>query len=355
MISAPSPVAPSARRFLRPAGSIFATLEAGRRNHNDIRLPKEAWNTCLDLARLHGNVQNRGWQRATEHIERRLASSLESLIYAVRDSARSCSCDTHGPARTSLRSLVEDLSTLTAEFDEVEFDLREKRLWVVTDPIELEGLALGRVRIVLRWARLGENRPYFLEAIDPNEAAGDASVTHPHIRDEALCEGEGKAAIRAALEEGRLFDFFLLVRQILETYNSSSAYVRIEDWVGVKCVDCGSTTDHEDASTCERCESDLCCDCVSNCSGCGRSSCSECRSSCHGCESDYCRRCLNDCDACGDAFCSSCLTDGLCETCRETSEEPDEDLEPVAAEATTTIPTDPQIHADGVGEVSLSA
>lgn len=355
MISTVSPVAASARRFLRPAGSILATLEAGPRSSSNIQLPQEAWNTCLALGRLHGNVQNRGWRSATEHIERRLASSLESLIYAVRDSARSCSCDSHGPARTTLRSLVEDLSALTSEFDEVDFDLREKRLWVVTDPIELEGLALGRFRIVLRWARLGEIRPYFLEAIDPNESAGDASVTHPHVRDEALCEGDGKAAIRAALEEGRLFDFFMLVRQILETYNSSSAYVRIEDWVGVKCVDCGSTADREEASSCERCDSDLCSDCVSSCSACGRSSCSECQSHCQGCESDFCRRCLNDCDGCGDTFCSSCLTDGMCDTCRQTSEEPDEDLEPVAAEATTIAPTDPQVHADGMGQVDLHA
>lgn len=355
MISAHSLVDSSARRFLRPAGSILATLEAERRSSNNIRLPQQAWHQCLDLARLYDDVQNRGWRTATEHIERRLASALESLIYAVRDSARSCSCDAHGPASASLRSLVEDLSALTSEFDEVEFDLREKRLWVVTDSIELKGLALGRFRIVLRWARLGENRPYFLEAVDSNEAAGDSSVTHPHVRDDALCEGEGKAAIRAALEEGRLFDFFLLVRQILETYNSSSAYVRIEDWVGVQCVDCGSTTDHEDASTCERCESELCSECVSSCSDCGQSSCSECRSSCQDCESDFCRRCLNDCDACGDVFCSSCLTDGLCDTCRETSEQPDEDMEPVAAEATTTIRTDPQIHADGVGEVGIFA
>jgi hypothetical protein len=355
MISAPSPVAASARRFLRPAGSILATLEVIRRCPTVISLPQHAWNLCRELVRLHSDVQARGWRTATEHVERRIAGSLESLINEARHSARSCSSDSHLHVRTSLRTLVDDLSALTAEFDEVEFDLRKKRLWVETDPIELEGLALGRFRIVLRWSRLGENRPYFLEALDPNEAAGDSSVTHPHVRDDALCEGDGKAAIRAALEEGRLFDFFLLVRQILETYNSSSAYVRIEDWVGVKCVDCGSTTDREEASSCERCDSDLCSDCMSSCSDCGRSSCSECQSHCQGCECDFCRRCLNDCDGCGDAFCINCLTDGMCDTCLETSEEPDEDLEPVAAEATTIAPPDPQVHADGVGQVSLSA
>lgn len=355
MISAVTAGAPAAHRFLRPASSILAMLQAVRREPKAIQLPQHAWNTCLDLARLRSDVQERGWRTATEHAGRRLESSLESLIYAVRDSARDCSRDSPPPIRTSLRSLVDDLVALAAEFDTVEFDLRERRLWVETDPIELEGLALGRFRITLRWSRLGENRPYVVQALDANEAAGDASVVHPHVRDDALCEGDGKAAIRAALETGRLFDFFVLVRQILETYNADSAYVRIEDWVGVKCIDCGSTTDREEANSCERCASDLCSDCTSNCSDCGRTSCNECCRHCHDCESEFCRRCLNDCDDCGDAFCASCLTDGMCSACRETLEETDEDLEPVAAEATTTPATDAPVHTDGVGEVGVLA
>lgn len=355
MISAVTSLPRDSRRFLRPARSILAQLEVIGKTPTPVQLPQEAWDSCVDLLRLHSEARERRWRIATDHLERRLAGSLDSLIYAVRDSARAFTGDTRHRACPALRSLFADITALTGEFDEVEFDLREKRLWVVTDPIELDGLALGRFRIVLLWARLGENRPYYLEALDPNEASCDSSVIHPHVRDDALCEGDGKSAIRAALESGRVFDFFLLVRQILETYNSASAYVRIEDWVGVKCVDCGSTTDREEAYTCERCDSDLCADCTSSCSDCGRSSCSECRSHCHGCESDFCRRCLNDCEDCGDAFCSSCLTDGICDPCRETSEEPDEDLEPVAAEAATIASTDPQVHADGVGEVGLFA
>lgn len=355
MIRANKTDMPSSRRFIRAATMIMTALDAGRRSDVQVRLPLEAWKTCEAIVRLRDEVRSRGWSRAAGHVERRLASSLESLSYAIRDVTRQCSGAFYLPVRPSLRSLVDDLSAMETEFDEVEFDLREKRLSVVTEPIELDKLALGRFRIVLRWSQLGENRSYVVEAIDGNEAAGDSSVTHPHVRDDALCEGDGKAAIRAALEEGRLFDFFLLVRQILETYNASSAYVRIEDWVGVRCVDCGSTVDREDSSSCERCESELCSDCVSSCSDCGRSSCSECQRLCHGCENDFCRRCLNDCDACGDAFCGSCLTDGICDNCRETSEEPDEDLEPVAAEATTTAPTEAEVHADGVGKTGLSA
>ncbi|MBA4017585.1 MAG: hypothetical protein C0483_10470 [Pirellula sp.] len=250
---------------------------------------------------------------------------------------------------------MDDLTALETEFNEVEVDLRKKQLSVTTDSIELEGVSLGQFVIRLNWSHLGENRPYEVEAVEPNPAAGDSSVTHPHVHGNALCEGDGKFAIRSALEAGRLLDFFLLVRQILETYNPSSAYVRIKDWEGVSCVDCGCTTDRDESSSCERCESDLCSDCVSNCSDCGRSSCSECRSVCHGCDADYCRRCLNDCDACGDAFCGECLTDGQCDNCRETLEEPDETLEPEVAKAAAPVTTDAEVHADGVGEVGLPA
>ena len=32
--------------------------------------------------------------------------------------------------------------------------------------------------------------------------------------------------------DGRLFDFFVIVRQVLNTYNPHSAYISLEDWDG---------------------------------------------------------------------------------------------------------------------------
>jgi hypothetical protein len=350
-----APTVERRRKFMRPAASLMAALDAGRAQSAPVRLPGMSWNECTELVELYDKVRERGWNTAAEHVRRRLASSLETLFHEVRQSMKHCADQSAVAARPSLRSVVDDLGALEGEFDEVEFDLRTRELAVVTDPIELEEVALGRFRIRLRWRRLGESRPYVIEALDPNPAATDSGVTHPHVHDEALCEGDGKAAIRAALEEGRFFDFFLLVRQILETYNSSSAYVRLSEWAGVSCTDCGSTTDRDEACYCERCESDLCNDCASCCGDCGRTSCSDCRTFCQGCDDFYCRGCLNACDACGESFCSQCLTDGLCETCRENLEEPDDDLEPEASETTAPDATDAEVCADGVGEVGLPA
>lgn len=343
------------RRYLRPAAAILGALDSERSGDSSLWLPFMTWNECDEVAQLYETVRARGWNTAAKHIRRRLAGSLETLFHEIRQAMKRCADQPSATTRSSLRSVVDDLAALETEFDEIEFDLRSKHLCVVTAPIELDELPLGRFQIRLRWGRLAESRPYVVEALDPNPAATDSSVTHPHIRDDALCEGDGKAAIRAALNEGRLFDFFLLVRQILETYNSSSAYVRIREWSGVNCVDCGSTIDPDDASYCERCESDVCSDCVFCCGDCGRTSCSECRTSCQACSSDYCRNCLNDCEACGESFCSECLTDGLCESCRETLEEPEDVLEPEATQTTATDAADAEVCADGVGEAGLPA
>lgn len=350
-----APAVDQRRRYLRPAAAILAALEAGRSGDSYLRLPSMTWNECADVAQLYETVRARGWNTAAEHVRRRLAGSLETLFHEIRQAMKRCADQQNSTAHSSLRSVIDDLTALETEFDEVGFDLRSRHLWVVTDPIELDELSLGRFQIRLRWGRLAESRPYVVEALDPNPAATDSSVTHPHIRDDVLCEGDGKAAIRAALEEGRLIDFFLLVRQILETYNSSSAYVRIREWSGVSCVDCGSTTDPDEASYCERCESDLCSDCVSCCGDCGRTSCSECRTSCQGCSSDYCRSCLNDCEACGESFCSECLTDGMCESCRETLEDSEDVLEPETTEAVSTDAADAEVCAHSVGEAGLPA
>ena len=39
--------------------------------------------------------------------------------------------------------------------------------------------------------------------LDANPADANHSVTHPHVQDEAVCEGEGRQPVRRALEQGR--------------------------------------------------------------------------------------------------------------------------------------------------------
>jgi len=118
---------------------------------------------------------------------------------------------------------------LPEEFEEVSIDLDEHALSVTTDCIVLEYMSFGRFEIRLDWRRLGDAQPYRVVALDSNPAAKSEDITHSHVQDEQACEGEGRAAIRAALAECRLYDFYLLVSQLLHTYGRGSAYVELDD------------------------------------------------------------------------------------------------------------------------------
>src|SRR5690606_18801456 len=98
----------------------------------------------------------------------------------------------------------------------------------------------------------------------------------PHVQDEGLCEGEGRQTLRSALEQGRLFEFFLVVERILNTYNAGSAYVSLDEWNGVSCDDCGRTTNEDDSVSCQECGTCSCDDCYRYCESCSESFCAGC-------------------------------------------------------------------------------
>jgi hypothetical protein len=139
-----------------------------------------------------------------------------------------------------------------------------------------------------------------------NPAATNDSVTHPHVDGEALCEGEGRQPIRRALEQGRLLDFFVIIANLLRTYNSDSPYVSLSDWHGVECFDCGTTVCDDERWTCEKCDTTVCGECYSNCPECDGIFCDACVTRCEGCDENHCsarrakklRRPLNAGDSC---------------------------------------------------------
>jgi hypothetical protein len=182
----------------------------------------------------------------------------------------------------------------------------------------LEDVHLGNFEIRLDWGDLGRHQPYRVVALDPHPAARREDVTHPHVQEGSLCEGEGSLAIRAALAECRLHDFFLLVSQLLHTYGRGSAYVELDNWFGVPCDDCGDSLDEDERYYCHRCEATLCGNCSVSCQGCDDSYCSGCISTCAACDSDYCTACLDTCPVCKKRFCENCLEEGgLCRSCHE--------------------------------------
>lgn len=239
---------------------------------------------------------------------------------------------TEGPQKEApkLSMLVEELKALQEEFGNIGYDKGTNTISVETDPITLEYIALGPFSIQLeldKFRGLHTDRPYRVVALDPNPAATDDSVTHPHISGERVCEGDGAAAIRACLEQGRLSDFFTMVRSILTTYNQDSPYVALDSWDGTPCYDCGYSMNSHDTYYCHNCDHDFCSDCSTYCRHCDQTVCICCCGLCSYCEEYACTNCMSECSDCEEMYCQSCLEDDLCPTCKEEKEKTNEEQE----------------------------
>jgi hypothetical protein len=216
-----------------------------------------------------------------------------------------------------------------------------------TSSITLEAVKLGRFRINLNM----DTHEYRVVALSANPARSDDTVTHPHVRNNVLCEGESSITLKKALNEGRYFDFFTIIERLLKTYNNSSPFVSLENWYeeseedSISCADCGYTVSEEEAYYCDSCDCSYCSDCIRSCSICEDAyRCSECMCDCEICNNTVCSRCAvenacNDdecgivicdscqleCGNCGKDFCKHCLNDGMCKSCQELINEQQEE------------------------------
>ncbi len=227
------------------------------------------------------------------------------------------------PQVPKLSALFAELKAVEAEFGGIQYQTDERAVSVITESITLEGIYLGPFRIALFWDLVPElfsRHVYAVYAADPNPATTDNSVTHPHINGDTLCEGEGHAAIQAALETGRLLDFFTMIRSILTTYNPDSAYVRLEDWEGVPCYECGYCMHADQIYYCDSCQNEYCDECSTCCEQCHEIICLGCAVHCALCKEPLCHRCQRTCRQCHLVVCESCLENGICDDCRETME-----------------------------------
>ncbi|MHC4495173.1 MAG: hypothetical protein ACYSYM_05045 [Planctomycetota bacterium] len=227
-----------------------------------------------------------------------------------------------------LSMLVDELKALHEEFGNMGLDKATNTISVVTESITLEHVALGPFSIQLeldKFRGLHKDRPYHVVALSPNPAATDETVTHPHVSGEKVCEGDGAAAIRTCLEQGRLSDFFTMVRSILTTYNPDSPYV--SNWDGAPCYDCGYSMNSEDTYYCCNCEHDFCAECSTYCRRCDQTACMCCSGQCSYCEEFACKNCISECSECEEIYCQSCLENGMCPTCKEEMENDNEEQE----------------------------
>ncbi len=322
----------SDRRLVRIGVRLEAAYNAAQSNSRNYLLPSNSWSDADNALRRWNAATSRQWSLAAERERVALVAELESIERQVRHLAYDLKSERR-PAVPSLRLLLEELQATAAEFGDLVWE--EGEIGVTTDPVTLDDIELGRFQIRLQLDRVGTDAPYRVRALEPNPAASCSDTTHPHVNGERLCAGEGRGAIAAALAEGRLFDFFMIVNRILHTYALGSAYTELENWHGVSCQDCDSSIDADDACACTHCDQRVCGDCLCCCNGCGDGYCSGCIDRCYRCEEPTCSECLAACRHCRRNVCESCRDDGVCETCREELEEKaDEDeLEAAPVEA----------------------
>ncbi|HVS73218.1 MAG TPA: hypothetical protein VHQ47_18325 [Phycisphaerae bacterium] len=309
-------------QYEAPVPDPLDSLTSHMRNLSEIFVPLSSASYRLALCR------DRRWafaRRQQIHQFALLAQELATSAAALLDAARTQASQPPSPV-VGLAEVYRDLLQLQEEFDTVELDAVGKVLSITTSPITLGDLYLGPFDIRLTLEELPTCRRrsvYRVVAVDPHPASANESVTHPHVRDEELCEGEATSSIRAALESGRLCDFFMLVRSVLENYNPGSPYVALDDWEGSLCEDCGCTFPSDETHFCEGCQRDFCSDCIGYCQDCDNSRCNRCLKECPECGQSICRSCSQSCSRCDLTVCSNCLENDLCPACRE-EEEPHE-------------------------------
>ena len=297
---------------------------------------------------------NKSWFRSAEKIRSRVSRNLCDFTYHLNQFKDIINSDETKPQKLS--GIFADLMQIEQEFGELKFNLKAKTISVITDSIELDGISLGPFEIRLfidQMSKLYSDTPYKAIALEPNPAATDDNVTHPHVSSEKVCEGDGQIAIRRAIEQGRLCDFFTMVVNILQTYNPDSPYVSLDDWEGISCYDCGYTVAGDECYYCENCEHDFCSSCSTYCQICDTTICLGCSFECPDCEQPVCQHCTAVCAECEETVCKNCINEeGLCHQCQEKRKEQENEEKKEEAGKPKANPT---VQSDSVGEAIVHA
>jgi len=278
----------------------------------------------------------RGWNAACDSLTDRLRQGVSDLPHLSGEIERVV--DLSKAPLPPVREILAELQQAQEEFETLRYQEDADLLIVTTEAIELEGVYLGEFEVQLHIPSLSEaRRPsslYRIVALDPHPAGSNDAVTHPHVSDEHLCEGDAGAAIQAALSNGRICDFFLLVKAVLTHYNSGSPYIPLDRWDGTPCYDCGETMGSDETYWCPSCDHDFCSGCISSCRCCDESICFGCLVECPVCGERVCESCLTRCPECNRRICRSCLENQECTCGQEDQENKETDNESGSEEPT---------------------
>lgn len=312
---------------------------------------------CSDVIKdshLFNAAIEKCWCESAEKIKTRVSRNVSDFSPHLQ---RFKECISGGkPKLPNLSDIFAELSQIEQELGEYKFDLKEKTISVITEPVTLEEIDLGPFEIRLfidQISGIYNTAPYKVIALKPNPAGSDCNVTHPHVRYERLCEGDGYVPIRRALEQGRFYDFFTLIVNILQTYNPQSPYICLEDWEGRSCYDCGCAVTSDDCYYCEYCDREYCSNCSSYCQKCDTTVCLGCAYQCPSCEVPVCQNCTAKCKECEEVYCKDCLTEeGLCHDCEEQRKEDNNEEQENKSKQPETAAA---VQSDSMGKIIVHA
>ncbi len=341
------------RSLWKAAGQIHDRLKTQEPFPNSLPEAKYSWLRWQQFHREMEIARGRGWPGAMKHLRESACQTLQELIALLEADRNLLDPDRRRPVVWSTAEIYRECLALKDEFSEIECDLRTKTLSAVTESITLEEVELGAFEIRLSWSSVDPGLSYEVIAVDPHPCANSDEVTHPHVESNVLCAGDGRYAIKSALEQGRLFDFFLVVRQVLDTYNPGSAYVELASWYGQTCPDCGADVCDDDLYTCEDCETSICGDCFRVCMQCDIHLCGDCGTHCASCQEPTCRHCLTNCSECKAFICKGCLNNENDKTCKECLEKREEETS--APPETEAEADSADVHAVCVGQTVVPA
>ena len=310
------------RQLLRASAELLDWLEARASEQPRITLPTDIWQLAERRARQQRVAALRGWELAQQQVTRHARHEIESLRNRLRIQVEQLDQAAIRSEWPTTSEIFRDLKALQKEFPKLRCDLQSHQLVVTTEPIAIDGFDLGAFDILLFWDSHLVSPPYQVIAKTPHPDWAADGITHPHVQNDELCEGEGGEAIEKALAAGRFYDLFLLVSRVLNTYAPDGAYRRLdEDSNLTTCGDCGDSISQDDCSGCP-CGESLCDACSRTCSFCESTLCFECNSPCKFCEATCCDYCIVTCPECNQGLCSDCLTKNGCAQCNK--EPPDE-------------------------------
>ena len=293
------------------AKAVIAQFEP-RANKADLQKKMEKFSLIYRLANnVKGNKSRAKLYSMMPVVSGRLAQEVTAASVSWTEEFKA-----ELSGRQGYKDVYLDLIALENEFT-VSYQITDKKISITTPDIVINDINLGPFKATLDYGNLKVG--YVLTPMRINEHAMSKDYPHPHVQKAHLCEGAGKTMITGALSCGRLFDFMLVLKSILDTWSPSTQYVEL-GYNLPKCRGCKAKMDSH--NKCTACGYDTCEKCAHKCLKCGRTQCRSCASGCGICGKALCRTCggircpkcgTHMCDGCAKP-CSGCQT-SVCEAC----------------------------------------